>query len=131
MHRDVAIEPNGARGRINFDAAEIENEAVAQRTVDLVGFGRRRQLRRRPEYGFADCLIEFGGDCARRPMAGRGQACKRHGVVNIAAGGDTAIGKHDLSRWHVELRCRQAGEAIAQFEGGEPRGARYRRREPA
>ena len=131
MHRHIAVEPNRAGGRIDLDPAEIENEAVAQRTVHLVGFGRRGELGRSPENGFADGLIEAGGNRAWGPMAGGGQAHKRNRVVDIAARGDAAVGKHDLPQRHIELRCRQTGEPIAQIDRGKPRGTRYGRREPA
>ena len=77
VHRDIAVEADGAGRRIDLDAAEIENEAMAQRAIDLVGVGRRRELRRRPENRLADSLTKIGGKRARRPMAARGEARER------------------------------------------------------
>ena len=68
MHRDIFVDAHRARDAIDLDAAEIEDEAVAERRIDLVGVGRRGQLRRRPEYGLADRLI-CRRERARRPMA--------------------------------------------------------------
>ena len=83
VHGDIAIDVHGAASCIDLDAAEIEDEAVAQRAVDLVGVVRRGEFGRRPEHGLPDRLIEFGGDRAWRPMPGRGDAREGNGVIRI------------------------------------------------
>src|ERR1700719_3016938 len=48
---------NRAGVTVDFDSAEIEDEAVDSRTVDLVGGVRRLQHRRAPEGGLPQCRL--------------------------------------------------------------------------
>ena len=64
VHGDVAVDPRLQGGPIDLDAAEIEDEAVAERGVDMVVFVRGGQLRRAPEHGFADRLSDAVGQRA-------------------------------------------------------------------
>ena len=131
VHGDIAVDVRGAGSRIDLDAAEIEDEAVAQRAVDLVGFVRRGEFGWRPEYRLPDRLIEFGGDRAWRPMPGRGDAREGNGVVRICARGDAAVGEDDLRGRYVELRGGEPRQPVAQAHGGNLGGAGDRGREAA
>ena len=70
VHGDVFVDAHRAGDAVDLDAAEIENEAVAERRVDAVVLGRRGQLRRRPEHGLAQRLIVLRRAC-RAPSAPR------------------------------------------------------------
>ena len=109
VHRHVLVDAHRASDAIDLEPAEIENEAVAERGVDAVVFGRRGQLRRRPEHGLAQRLIVF----AKRsgcPVCGRGDAAERQRVVRVAPRAHTPLREFDLVGLHVELRRRRARE---------------------
>ena len=100
---------------IDLDAAEIEDEAVAERGVDLVVLGRRGQFRRRPEHGLADRLIDIVRQRARRPMAGGGDARERQRIVRIALRARSLPSANTMSvGCDVELRGGDARELVAQ-----------------
>ena len=109
VHGDVFVDAHRAGDAVDLDAAEIENEAVAERRIDFVFFGRRRQFRRRPEHGLAQRLVSSGHK-ARRPVAGGGEPRERHGVVGIAARAHAAAGEFDLVCRDIELRRRHRAE---------------------
>src|SRR5260370_33138267 len=90
MHGDVTVDPRLQGRPIDFDAAEIEDEAVAQRRVDMVFFVRGGQLRRAPENGFADRLSDPVGQCAWRPVAERRDRGKRNFVSGTGFRADAA-----------------------------------------
>jgi len=56
VHRDVFVHVHCAGDSVDLDAAEIEDEAMTQRGVDLVRVRRRGQFRRRPEHRLAQGL---------------------------------------------------------------------------
>ena len=58
---------------IDLDRADVEDEAVAKRAVDLVGLVRRGELRRRPEHRLAQRRRLARRQRPRRPMARRGE----------------------------------------------------------
>ena len=122
VHGDVFVDAHRAGGPIDLDAAEIEDEAVAQRGVDLVLLGRRRQFGRSPEHGFAQRLVFFRHQTGR-PMAGGSEPRERHGIVGIAAGPHTAAGKLDLTGRDIELGGRHLAELVSNFHCGEMGGA--------
>ena len=71
MHGDVAVDPRLQGGPIDLDAAEIEDEAVAERGVDMVVFVRCGQLRRASRTRFRGS----SGRCRRAaPQATSGSA---------------------------------------------------------
>ena len=74
MHGHVAVDACFKGGAIDLHAAEIEDEAVAERGVDAILIVRRRQFRWRPEHGLANGLTGVVRKGARRPMAERGHA---------------------------------------------------------
>ena len=74
VHGDVAIDPRFQRGAVDLDAAEVEDEAVAERGIDVIVFVGRGQFRRRPEHGLADGLSDAIG---QRAPATSGSAPRR------------------------------------------------------
>src|SRR6202035_6153808 len=105
------------------DAAEIEDEAVAQRRVDMVFFVRGGQLRRAPEDGFADGMSDPVGQCGWRPVAERRDAGKRYFVVGIALRGDAATGERDIVYFGIQLARGDARHPFGKAPGGEVGGA--------
>src|SRR5260370_5918769 len=123
MHGDVTVDPRLQGRPIDFDAAEIEDEAVAQRRVDMVFFVRGGQLRRAPENGFADRLSDPVGQCAWRPVAERRDAGKRYFVVGIAFRADAATGERDIVDFDVQLARGDPRHPFGKAPGAEFGGA--------
>jgi hypothetical protein len=55
VHAHILVNANRAGVTVDFDPAEIEDEAVDGGAVDLVDGVRRFQHRRAPEYGLPQC----------------------------------------------------------------------------
>ena len=128
VHGDIVVDAHGAGRRIDLDAAEIEDEAVAERAIDLVGVGRRGELRRRPEYGLADRLIESAGSVPGAQWPARGEAREGKALSGFERAATRPSANDDLRGRHVELRGRDAREPVAQAHGRE---SQRRRRPPA
>src|SRR5262249_58316005 len=72
--RYIAVDAYLAGDAVDLGTAKIEDEAMAERRVDLVGVDGCRQLRRRPEHRLPDCVAHLIGKQSRRPMAYRRKA---------------------------------------------------------
>ena len=131
MHGHVAVDPRLQGRPIDLDAAKIEDEAVAERGVDVVGFVRRGQFRRAPEYGFADRLSDAVGQRGGRPVAQPRDAGERNLVVGIAPRSDVAAGERDVLDLRVQLARGDACQPSCNALRGEPGGAGDGRRETA
>src|SRR5262249_60858326 len=79
----VAVDADGAGAAVDLNAADIEDEAVAERGVDFVARCRGAQLGGGPEGGLADGVVELGRLHPRRPVTGGRQARKWHGIVRV------------------------------------------------
>ena len=117
---------------IDLDAAEIENEAVAERRVDLVGFGRRGELRRRPEHSLADRLAKLGGQACPAPNGRSRQAARTEAHCPDCARAATRPSANTISAGDT-LSCVAAMRASRsrKFMAASLRGAGDRRRKPA
>ena len=123
VHGDVFVDAHGAAGAVDLDAAEIEDEAVAERRIDLVGFGRRGQFRRRPERRLAQRLIVRRGTVPGDQCAVAATRPNGDRVVGVADGAHLAAGELDLVRRDIELGGGDALELVAQLCRREMRGA--------
>ncbi len=64
---------------------------------------RSRQLRRRPERGFANGMTDIVRQRTRRPVAERRNARERHRVIGIGARADTTFLEEDIiGRYYLE-----------------------------
>ena len=126
VHGDVSVDPHARRCAVHLDAAEVEDETVAERSVDLVVIVRRGQFGRSPEYGLADASADLVRHSARRPMAGGGERAKTARTLSglpraqmRPPSNTTSLGRD------VELLCGDARELVAQ--SSRRRDARRRR----
>ena len=117
---------------VDLDAAEVEDEAVAERGVDLVVFGRARvSSGGRPEGGLAHGRVVPPAASAGRPVAGaRRRGAKGSRVVGVAARARpcrrrrpdhrrgtlscAAAMRASLSRSRVAARCAAPATAAAK-----------------
>src|SRR6516165_11565012 len=110
VHCHVFVDAHLSGVAVDLDAAKIENEPIDRRGVDLVGFARRVEPGRRPEYGFAQYRGIGIGEGSGRPMTRPGEPAEADGVVRIGSREDPAIGEPHVHKWDVELGSSDTGE---------------------
>ena len=58
VHADVTLDPDLGAHAIDLERADIEDEAVTEGAIDLVGLVGCSEPGRRPEHGLADRLVD-------------------------------------------------------------------------
>src|SRR5262249_34436956 len=127
----VAVDADGTGAAVDLNAADIEDEAVAERGVDFVLWCWGAQLGRGPEGGLEDGMVEIGGLHPRRPVTGGGEARQWHGVVRVPAGAHVASNKLDMIGCDIELWRGQARKLCLEPDRGNMGGTAHCRRKPA
>src|SRR5215472_18457723 len=113
MHRHVFVDVNSPAVAFYLDTAEIEDETISGRAVDLIGLVRRLQTRWRPEHGLAQRRGVGIRKRVGRPMANSCQSRKAQRVIGIGCGEDPSVRKADFAGTYVELGGRNAGQLVA------------------
>ena len=128
MQAHILVDANRAGVAVDFNTAEIEDEAVHGRAVDLVGGIGRSEHRRAPEHGLPQCRL---GRTAGRPMIGCRDAGKAERILGVRRREDAPTGEEEILRPRVQLRRGDAGQPVSEPGRCNMHGGGGRTGEPA